>query len=142
MRVTTVVLRDCQRELRLIISTAVATRSCIIGNEGFTSVEDLVVLEMNTDVSDMAKCMASCTVADGHVNLGTVQIKRIQALSWWVRDCRKHRQSIVAVDFNAAVMHTLMEHKHIEKERGMTDASIKDLNKFNLDDFDIHEDAL
>ena len=118
-----------------------ATCACIIGNEGFTSVEDLAVLETDTDVSEMAKRMASHTAADGSVNLGTIQIKRIQALAWWVRDCMKHGQPIVAADFNAAAMHTSMKHKHIEKECGTTDASIKDLNKFNPDDFDVHEDA-
>ena len=120
---------------------ATATCACIIGNEGFTSVEDLAVLEIDTDVSEMAKHMASQTAADGRVNLGTVQTKRIQALAWWVRDRMKHGLPIVAADFNAAVMHTSMERKHIEKECVMTDASIKYLNKFNLDDFDVHEDA-
>ena len=120
---------------------AAATRTRIIDNEGFTSVEDLAVLETDTDVSEMAKRMASRTAVDGRVNLGTVQIKRIQALAWWVRDRVKHGQPIVAADFNAAAMHTSMERKHIEKERGTTDASVKDLNKFNPDDFDVHEDA-
>ena len=82
---------------------AAATRACIVGNEGFTSVEDLAVLEMDTDASEMVKHMASHTVADGHVSLGTVQIKRIQALAWLVHDCMKHGQTIVAADFNAAV---------------------------------------
>ena len=53
----------------------------------------------------------------------------------------KHGQPIVAADFNAAAMHMSMEHKHIKKECGMTNASVKDLNKFNPDDFDVHEDA-
>ena len=110
-------------------------------NEGFTSVEDLAVLEMDTDVSDMVKCMASCTAADGHVNLGTIQIKRIQALAWWICDRMKHGQPIVEADFNATVMHTSMELKHIKKECRTTDAGIKDLNKFNLDDFDVQKGA-
>ena len=44
---------------------AMATHARIIGNEGFTSVEDLAVLEMDTDVSAVAKRMVSPTVADG-----------------------------------------------------------------------------
>ena len=101
--------------------------------------QDLAVLEMYTNVSDVAKCMVSRTAADWHVNFVTIQIKCIQVLAWWVLDHMKHGQPIVAVDFNATVMHTLMEHKHIKKACGMTDASIKDLNKFNPDDSDVHE---
>ena len=132
---------DLHAVLTMCSIPAAATRACIIGNKGFTSVEDLAVLETDTDVSEMAKHMVSCTAVDGHVNLGTVQIKHIQALAWWVHDHMKHGQPIVAADFNGAAMHTSMECKHIEKEHGMTDASVKDLNKFNLDDFDVHEDA-
>jgi hypothetical protein len=42
-----------------------ATRTNIINREGFTSLEDLGVLETDTDVSDMAKRLASRTQPRG-----------------------------------------------------------------------------
>ena len=48
---------------------------------------------------------------------------------------------MVAADFDVAVMNTSMTSKSIEKEQSHTDASIKDLIKFDPDDFEMHEDA-
>jgi hypothetical protein len=64
--------------------TDAATRTNIINQEGFTRIEDLGILENDTDVSDMAKRMASRMLAKGRVLLGTVIIKRLQTLVWWV----------------------------------------------------------
>jgi hypothetical protein len=63
-----------------------ATCMNIINQEGFTQLESLGVLETDTDVSEMAKRMATRTQAGGRVLLGTVVIKRLQTLVWWVRD--------------------------------------------------------
>jgi hypothetical protein len=52
-----------------------ATRNIIIQREGFTQLGDLGVLETDTDVSEMAKRMATRTQAEGRVLLGTVVIK-------------------------------------------------------------------
>ena len=52
-----------------------ATCTNIITREGFTQLEDLRVLEMDTDVMEIAKRMATCTQAEGRVLLGTVIIK-------------------------------------------------------------------
>jgi hypothetical protein len=46
-----------------------------------------------------------------------------------------------AADFTVAAMNEATIHKSIEKERGSKEASVKDLSKFDPDDFDIHEDA-
>jgi hypothetical protein len=43
----------------------------------------------------MAKRMASRTVNAGRVILGTMQIKRVQALVFWVKD---HEKRQVAID--------------------------------------------
>jgi hypothetical protein len=99
------------------------------------------VMEGDKDVLEMAKRMANRTVNDGRVVLGTVQIKRLQALVWWIRDHQRRGMAVVAGDFDVATMYGAMTSKSIEKERGGTDASIKDLAKFDPDDFDIHEDA-
>jgi hypothetical protein len=52
-----------------------ATCTNIIMREGFTQLEDLRVLEMDTDVMEMAKRMAMRTQAEGRVLLGMVIIK-------------------------------------------------------------------
>jgi hypothetical protein len=57
-----------------------ATRTNIISQEGFTQLEDLGVLETDTDVSEMAKRMATCTQAEGRLLLGMVVIKWLQTL--------------------------------------------------------------
>ena len=56
-------------------------RNNIITHEGFMQLADFGVLENDTDVSEMAKRMASRTVAEGRVLLGTVVVKRLQT---WV----------------------------------------------------------
>ena len=115
--------------------------TCIIENEGFTSLDDLSVLENDTDVTEMAKHLVGYTVADGCINLGTVQIKKLQALVWWVHDEIKHGQALVAADWNVAAVNMAMECKHVDKECELADVGVKDLVKFDLDDFDVHEDA-
>jgi hypothetical protein len=113
----------------------------IATNEGFVDLADLGTMEGDKDVLEMAKRLSTRTVADGRVLLGTVQIKRLQALVWWVRDHQRRGLVLVAADFDIDAMNAAMTSKSVEKERGTTDASIKDLSKFDPDDFDIHEDA-
>ena len=50
-------------------------RTNIINREGFEGLADLGILESHADVTDMAKRMATRTVAEGRVNLGTLVIK-------------------------------------------------------------------
>jgi hypothetical protein len=61
----------------------------IINCKGFNQLDDLGVLETDTDVTEMAKRMASRTQAEGRVLLGTVIITRLQTLVWWIRDHQK-----------------------------------------------------
>ena len=65
-----------------IVDTAMRTN--IINKEGFATIEDLGILETDMDVSDMAKRMASRMLAKGRVLLGTVVVKHLQMLVWWV----------------------------------------------------------
>jgi len=118
-----------------------ATRTNIINQEGFTQLEDLGVLETDTDVSEMAKRMATRTQAEGRVLLGTVVIKRLQTLVWWVRDQQKRGLTLDAADFDAAAMSQASEMKTLRRERAEKEPSITDLGKFDPDDFDSHEDA-
>ena len=99
------------------------------------------MLESDTDVTEMVKYLASCTAADGHIDLGIVQIKKIQALVWWVHDEIKHGQALTTADWDAPAVNMVMECKCIDKECESADVGVKDLVKFDPDDFDIHEDA-
>ena len=132
---------DLQVVFNICGITAEATRTRIIQNEGFGSLGDLSILESDSDVTDMAKRLASRTVADGRVNLGTIQIKKLQALVWWIRDQIKHGQVLDAANFDVAALNSAMERKRVEKERESADVSVKDLGKFDPDDFELHEDA-
>jgi hypothetical protein len=81
-------------ELNMVFETCsimdAVTHTNIINCEGFNSLVDLCMLEMDTDVSDMAKRLASRMQAEGRVYLGTVVVKRLQTLIWWVCNHQKH----------------------------------------------------
>jgi hypothetical protein len=121
--------------------TNAATCMTIIEREGFTQLDDLGVLETDANVSKMAKRMTTRTQAEGHVLLGTVVIKRLQTLIWWIRDHQKCGLTLSAANFNVAAMNAASEmktlmHKCLDKE-----PSLMDLGKFDPDDFDAHKGA-
>ena len=118
-----------------------ATRALIMAHEGFTQLDDLGVLETDTDITEMAKRMASRTQAEGRVLLGTVVIKHLQTLIWWIRDQQKRGLALNAADFTAATMNEAAEMKGLRRERADKEPSLTDLGKFDPDDFDAHEDA-
>ena len=99
----------------------------IAENEGFESLDDIGVMEGDKDVLEMARRLSTRPANSGRVLLGTVQIKRLQALVWWIRDHQRRGLALLAVNFTVAVMNTLVTSKNFDKERGHTDASIKDL---------------
>ena len=138
-------MADPIEELNMVFQTCgiadPATHNNIINREGFTSLEDLGVLEMDTDVSDMAKRLASRTQAEGRVYLGTVIVKRLQMLVWWVRDHQKHGLPVNAADFNVQVMNQAAEMKSLKRDMAEKEPSVSDLGKFDPDDFDAYEDA-
>ena len=106
--------------------TAEVTCTRVIMNEVFTSPEDLSVLESNAEVTEMVKHLASCTAADGHAVLRTVQIKKIQALVWWVCDEIKHGQALTTADWDAPAVNMAMECKCVNKECESADVGVKD----------------
>jgi hypothetical protein len=116
-------------------------RDNIITREGFEGLADLGILETNTDVTDMAKRMATRTVAEGRVNLGTLVIKRLQTLVWWIRDRQKRGLNLRAQDFTAKEMNQAAMAKTLRKDRADKEPSVSDLGKFDPDDFDSFEDA-
>jgi hypothetical protein len=113
----------------------------IMNREGFNQLDDLGVLETNTDVTKMAKRMASRTQAEGWVLLGTVIIKRLQTLVWWICDHQKRGLPLNANEFTIATMASAAEMKTLWGEMTDSEPLVKDLGKFDPDDFDAHEDA-
>jgi hypothetical protein len=72
------------------IATA-ANRATLINIEGLDSVEDFASMNGDSDVTEMAKRMATRpNAATGRLTLGTMQIKKLQALLvYWVNDHNK-----------------------------------------------------
>ena len=86
--------------------------------------------------------MARCVANNGRVILGGIQIKKIQALVWWVRDCQKLGQPIDAALWTSAAMTNAGIDKRIEKYQPKADMKAAYLKAFNPDDFETHKDAL
>ena len=61
-------------------------RNLIRTGKGLTLIADFGVSDSDRDVVDMSKRLSSRTINDGRVNIGTVHIKNIQALFWWIND--------------------------------------------------------
>ena len=118
-----------------------AMRTNIINQEGFATIEDLGVLETDTDVLDMAKRMALRMQAEGRVLLGTVVVKRLQMLVWWVQDHQKCGLEVEAADWTADVMQKAAQMKSLKWDLADKELSVSDLGKFDPDDFDSFEDA-
>jgi hypothetical protein len=67
----------------------VMDRTSIINNEGFQSIADFGILE-DKEVFEMVKRLGNHTVAAGRVNVGAIQVKKLQAVCYWVHDQQKH----------------------------------------------------
>ena len=120
-----------------------ATHTLIINNESLISIEDLGFLDGgNDDLAAMLSRMARCVANIGRVILGGIQIKKIQLLVWWVRDCQKLVQLINAALWMAAVMKNSGIAKRIEKDQPKEDMTAAYLQVSNPDEFETHEDAI
>jgi hypothetical protein len=85
------------------------------------------VLETDKDVSEMSKTprMANRTQAEGRVRLGTVVLKRLQTLIWWIRDQKKRGLALSAAEFTAeTMMSEAAEMKTLFRERSDKEPSI------------------
>ena len=69
-------------------------------------------MERDTDVLDMAKCLASRAVATC-MNLGTVQIKGLEDLVWWTHNSKTHNQPLIAAEFGQVTKREKMTGKRI-----------------------------
>jgi hypothetical protein len=104
-----------------------ATRATIIAQEGFTEMSDLGILETDGDVTEMANRMAKRTVNDGRVTLGTVVIKHLQTLVWWIRDRQKRGLPLNAAEFTPEVLKEAAQMKTLRRELPDREPSIADL---------------
>jgi hypothetical protein len=95
--------------------TTEAHRMSIIVNEGFTSLMDFGLLS-EKDVHEMVKRMGSRTAAAGRIYVGTLQVKKLQALCYWVRDQQKHEQALDHEDWDNEMMASTIERMRIDKE--------------------------
>ena len=80
--------------------------------EGLNLIAAFAAMSGHTDVTEMAKRMASRpNAAAGRVVLGTIQIKRLQALVYWVKDYDKCGMEAGPELWTAEVMNAAMERK-------------------------------
>jgi hypothetical protein len=120
------VLRTCGVAL-------LAARMMFIELEGLDSLSAFAQLNGDSDVTEMAKRMASRPIATGRVILGTMHIKRIQALVFWVKD--HDRRGLVAEPelWDEDAMVDAMERKEAEHNYGKIDVGIIDPGKCRVD---------
>jgi hypothetical protein len=116
----------------------VMDRTSIINNEGFQLLADFGILE-DKDVFKMVKRLGNRTVAAGRVNVGAIQVKKLHALCYWVRDQQKQGQSITQDDWDDDTVMATIEKIRIEKGQDTGNVLVMDLGKFNPDDFKTHE---
>ena len=115
-------------------------RQRLVAGEGFTTLEMFGIMDGDQDVVDMAKRLAGRPAAS-RVNLGTIQIKALQALVWWVHDRQTHGQPLVGAEFTQAALTAARQQKRIDKEKSETDASVSSLVKFDPDIFEVCDDT-
>ena len=77
------------------------------------------------------------------MHLGTIAIKKLQALVFWCKDHPMHGLNLVAAEFDQAAMLEAMEGKHVQKEVKETELApaVKDLRKFDPYRFKTCQDA-
>jgi hypothetical protein len=111
--------------------------SSTLEQAGFTRRLKTSVFSRHKDITEMAKRMASRTQAEGQMLLGTVLIKRLQLLIWWIRRIRDN-----AIYRNGDL--SSMQQDSPLRLRVRNDNKLvrrKVLGTFDPDDFDAHEDA-
>ena len=81
-----------------------AKHMSIINNEQFQSLEDFYMFESDKDVDRMAGRLASRTLQEGCMHLGTITIKKLQALVFWCKDHQMHGVDPVAAEFDQAAL--------------------------------------
>jgi hypothetical protein len=112
---------------------AAAARNVFIQVKGINSLEAFGALSGDADVTEMAKRMASRTINAGRVILGTMQIKRIQALVFWVKDHEKRKVGIDPAMWDAHELCATLARKEAELNFEKIDIDIVDPGKCQTD---------
>ena len=120
-----------------------AKHTHIINGKHFQSLQDFCMFESNKDVDRMASHLASSTQQEGCMHLGTIAIKKLQALVFWCKDHEMRGLNLVAAEFDQAVMLKAMEGKQVQKEVKETESApaVKDLRKSDPFRFETCQDA-
>ena len=117
-------------------------RTLIINNKSLTSIADFGFLnDGDNNVTAMSLRMARCVANNGRVILGGINIKKIQALVWWVRERQNIGHPIDADLWTATTMTNAGIDKRIEKDQPKADMKAADLKAFNPDEFKTNEDT-
>jgi hypothetical protein len=117
----------------------VVDHTSIINNEGFQLIAHFGILE-DKDVFEMVKRVGNCTVVACRVNVGAIQVKKLQALCYWVRDEQKHGHGITQdISWDDNTVMTMIEKMCIKKGQDTGNVLVMDLGKFNPNDFETHE---
>src|SRR5688500_14077127 len=90
---------ELNRVLTLCGITTAANRTSVI-NEGFTSILDFGELTPK-EIENMAQSMATKPNANDRVAIGTMVVKRLKALSFYVKDMERRGLDIDDGDFTA-----------------------------------------
>ena len=113
-----------------------ANRASIINTEGFQTLADFGLLS-EKDVYEMVKRMGNRAVAAGRAFVGTLQVKKLQALCYWVRDQQKHGQALDHNDWDNDVVTSTIERMRVDKERDTSSVAVTDLGKFDPEDLSL-----
>ena len=121
------VLRTCGVAL-------LAAHMTFINVEGLDSLCAFTQLNGDSDLTEMAKRMAALPSTARRVILGiTLQIKRLQALVYWVKDHDKRRLIAQPDQWDNKAMIEAMEHKEAEHNFGKIDVGTVNPGKFRTD---------
>ena len=114
--------------------TNAAHHATLIEIEGLDSIAAFRSMSGDVDITEMAKRMASRpSVASGRVILGTIQIKKLQALVYWVKDYDRRGMQASPELWTVDEMNTALEQKEFEYNYGKIDVDIIDPGKCQTD---------
>ena len=113
----------------------------ICTGEGLTSIADFGFFDSDRNVVDVVKRLSSRTMNNVRITIGTVHIKKIQGLVWWINDRQKFGQDLDPTKFDQATMLAAMQLKRIEKYQPPSNVATITLEKFDPYNFETHEDS-
>jgi hypothetical protein len=93
-------------------------------------IADFGILE-DKDMFEMVKCFGNHTVVAGCLNVGAIQVKKLQALCYWVCDQQKQGQGITQDDWDDDMVMAMIKKMHIKKGQDTGNDLVMVLGKFN-----------